>query len=208
MAIDDAYGSVPQYHSWIKAEDSSKDLQIADDLVMSSRWLEERCKQFFNKDDAVVNRVFRAKYSDLLDLDYEGNCPGIATTSGLVIKVDTDNDGSFADETAWDTTDYDLEPLQAALGPIARPYNTIRRKRSGSRSFVPGSLVQVTAVFGWPSVPLIVREVVLEWCAIWRGESIRTTTRVNDMSDVETVSPYHLGQMHKLIEVCTARVTL
>lgn len=208
MAIDDAYFSVPQYKAYAKKESSADDLQIADDALMATRWLEERCHQFFGKDDAVVNRVFRAKYSDLLDLDYEGNNPGIATTSGLVIKVDTDNDGSFADETAWATTDYDLEPLQAAQGPLVRPYNTIRVKRSSSNYFTPGYLVQVTAIWGWPAVPLIAKEVAMEWCAVWRGESIRTTARVNEMDQIETVSPYHIGQMNKLMAVCEARVSL
>lgn len=208
MAIDDAYATVPQYRAYVQMEDSSRDLIIADDLLMASRYIEERCKQFFNQDATVVNRVFRARYSDILYLDYEGNCPGIATTSGLVIKVDTDDDGSFSDETAWATTDYDLEPLQAAQGPLARPYTEIRVKRGGSNVFVPGYLVQVTAIWGWPAVPKIVKDVTMEWCAIWRGESIRTTARVNEMEGIETVSPYHIGQMNKLLAVCEGRVTL
>lgn len=208
MAISDAAASIPEYKAWVKIEDSSKDLIIADDLVMATRWWEEKVGQFFTKDAAAVARVFRAKYTDILYLTDEGLCPGIADTSGMTIKVDTDDDGSFSDETAWATTDYDLEPLQALLGPIQRPYDTIRVKNGGSQNFRPGVLVQVSALWGWPSVPTLVKQGVLEWCAIWRGESIRSTARVNEMNKIQDVSPFHLGMMNKLLSTYNSKVAL
>lgn len=209
MAIGSAYGTAAEYRSWTGLASSASDGDINRELLMTSRWLEEVKGAFFNKDAAVVERLFYARQSDILYLDYEGNCPGIATASGLIVKVDTDGDGSFADETAWTiNTDFRLLPLQADKGPIARPWDRIARLNGGSYSFIPGELVSVTAVFGWPAVPQIVKEVTLEWTAVWRGESDRAKGMRSELDGVESLSPYHLGQMKALLGVYNARVAL
>lgn len=199
MAVDDAYATVDEYKAEVRRAGADDDGVILRGLLMTTRWLEDRSGQFFNLDASVVDRLWRAKYPDLLELTYEGHCPGIGDTTGLVIKVDTDGDGSFADETAWAASDYELLPRQAALGPIAKPYDRIATRPGGAQSFRVGQLVQVTAKFGWPAVPVIAKEIVIEWLAVWRGESIRTTARVSELDEVETVSPYHLGQINRLI---------
>lgn len=72
----------------------------------------------------------------------------ISTTNGLVVKTDEDADGVF--ETTWDTSDYQLEPLNGSLSGQAWPYTRI--KAIDDREFPfdgPQALVQVTAVWGW-----------------------------------------------------------
>lgn len=207
-AITDPAVSVALYKQAIHVSNDDSDETIRRQLDFATEWLWDKCGQFFTKDASAVERIFRAKYSDRLDLDYEGNCPGIATTSGLIIKVDTDNDGSFADETAWASTDYELHPLQADKGPNPEPWNVIKTTPWGTKTFRPGGLVSVTAVFGHPSVPAIVKEVVIEWTAVWRMESPRATAQVNELDQIESVSPYHLGMLKRAIEACrTKKVT-
>lgn len=201
-AITDSAVSVNDYKKDIGRPANDDDEAIRRDLAFATEWFWDKCAQFFTKDATAVERIFRAKWSDRLDLDYEGNCPGIATTSGFVIKVDTAGDGSFADETAWSVSDYILEPLQAARGPSPEPWNVVKTTSYGTRSFIPNGLVSVTAVWGHPSVPARVKEAVIEWTAVWRTESPRATTRVNALDEVESLSPYHLGMLKRAIESC------
>lgn len=206
MAISDLYATVAEYRASIRKNDSADDPTLAAHLNACSRVFERETGQFFTKDAAAVVRLFRPKYSDMLFLDYEGNCPGIASTAGLEIKVDTDGDASFADETAWASTDYELLPRQAALGPEAKPYDRIKTLTSGSNSFIPGGLVQVTAIFGWPSVPAAVKADVIELCGIWRGENPRATGRMNELDEVLASSPMAMSLVKRFRDAYQARV--
>lgn len=188
MAIGDAYATAQEYRATTGKGSSGDDAVITRQLLACSRFFERESGQFFNRDESAVARVFRARYPDVLDLTYEGNCPGIATTAGLSIKVDTDNDGSFADETAWGATDYELLPLQADKGPEARPWSRVHVPSWSTKSFRPGSLVEVTAVFGWPAVPSAVKDDVIELCSIWRAESPRSTGRMDELDQVVATS--------------------
>src|SRR5690606_17375049 len=75
----------------------------------------------------------------------------ISTTSGLVVKTDDDDDGTF--ETTWTASDYQLEPLDGITDSRA----VWKIRAVGDRVFpvsVKGrALVQVTAQWGWAAVP-------------------------------------------------------
>lgn len=202
----DPYASVTEYRSVIGKTDDADDTTILRHLKAVTRLFERETGLWFGKDSAPTTRLFRAKYSDILDLDYEAPCPGLASTSGLVIKVDTDGDESFADETAWDAADYTLEPLNAASGPEPQPWNTIRA--TGSKRFSPGSLVQVTGIFGWPSVPEGVWAWVIEMTGIWRSDNPRATGRLNELDAVVASSPVALSAVKRMKDAYLGRVTL
>lgn len=206
MAISDAYATPQEYRAITGNTDTSDDPLIQRHLVTCSRLFDRETGQFFGRDATAVSRIFNARWSDRLDLTYEGGCPGIATIDSPnvpIIKVDTDADGSFADETAWSGTDYRLEPLQAAQGPEARPWTVIRA--IGSKRF--SGLVQVTAVFGWPSVPSAVRDDVIELCGIWRSENPRATGRMDELDQVVTTSPMALSLVKRIRDAYLAEVT-
>jgi len=207
MAITDAYATLDEYKAQYH-EGPDADNVIKRQLLTVSRLFERETGQFFTKDASVVNRVFKARYSDLLDLTYEGNCPGIASTSGLVIKVDTDNDGSFSDETAWASTDYELLPRGALQGSEQKPYTEIAVPSWGTQSFSIGSLVQVTAIFGWPSVPQAVKDDVIELTAIWRGESPRATGRMNELDQIVSQSPMAMSLVSRIRDAYRGTVAL
>lgn len=182
MSISTPYADVEQYRTGAVVTNDDDDEAIERDLIATSRAMETELGQFFNVDAAATTRLFRARWSDRLDLDYEGNCPGIATTAGLIVTVDTDADGSFSDETAWTIdTDFQLEPLQAAAGPEPSPYTRLVTPRWSSKRFVPGGLVQVTAVFGWLAVPEGITTACIELTAIKRMESPRSKNRFDEM---------------------------
>lgn len=207
MAIDDTYLSEVEYRDRVGTLTSGADLNIRSDLIAFSRIIEDESGQFFNKDDEPVARVFRAKWSDRLDLDYEGLCPGIADTTDMVLKVDTDGDGSFADEVAWTiNSDFLLEPLQALQGPRRKPYNTA--KTCGNKSFVPGALVQITALWGWYAVPEEVKALLEKCLRVWRLDGPEGTARVSEMGSVFSMSLDVKRQYDLVMRMCrTQRIT-
>lgn len=181
--LNDAYATHPDYTlRFTNVIDPKRQTAIERALLDASRWIETQFGVFYGKDASVVARLFKAKYYDRLDLDYEGDCPGIATTVGLIIQVDETGSGDFG--TAWATTDYDLEPRQAAYAPQPLPWNTIRRRRNGSKSFTIGNDVKVTAKFGYPSVPVVIRDGVVELAGILLGDSALASRQFTDIGTV------------------------
>lgn len=206
MAINEAYGTAQGYRARVGKSDTGDDLLIGRHLLTCSRLFDRETGQFFSKDAEPVARIFVPKWGDVLDLDYEGLCPGIADITDLEIKVDTDGDGSFADETAWAITDYDLYPLNADKGPEPKPWDRI--KPLGSKRFIPGNKVQITAIFGWPAVPAAVEEDIYELCGIWRSENPRATGRMNELDQVVATSPVALSLVKRIkVAYTSSKVT-
>lgn len=205
-SVGDPYASVLEYRDAIGKTDDADDTTILRHLKAVTRLFERETGMWFGKDAVATTRLFKARYSDLLMLDYEHPCPGLASTVGVEIKVDTDSDGSFADETAWASTDYRLEPLQAASGPEPKPWHTIRA--IGNQRFSTSALTQVTGIFGWPSVPEGVHAWVIEMTGIWRSENPRATGRMNELEEVVATSPVALSAVKRMKDAYMARVTL
>ena len=136
-------------------------------LKATSRAVDRFCGQRFWQDPGVVTRVYRPDVADVAWLD------PISTTTGLVVATDTTGDGSYA--TTWTSTDYELWPLNAAAdGPAYAWW----RLHAVDRYTLPLSgkapPLQVTARFGWSSIPDDINEAtILRAAAIFkRKESI------------------------------------
>lgn len=84
----------------------------------------------------------------------------ISSTTDLVIKTDTGADGTF--DTTWDAVDYQLEPLNQEHGGLTdHPYNLIRAARARWFPVDRRARVQVTARWGWTTVPSSVRDATM-----------------------------------------------
>ena len=105
------------------------------------------------------------------------------------IKIDKDDDGSYADETALPSTDYEMFPLNAAQGAEAEPFRRIDLTSWGDQvSFPNGVHVEVVGQFGWPALPSAIKQACIHLTAILRLESPRATKRIQDDlgSSIET----------------------
>lgn len=192
MALGDAYATAQEYRDTVDNSEvigSSTDAIINRQLKAVSRLLESECGQFFNKDAAVVTWQQLGEGSAYLNLR-EGGSPGIATATGLVVKIDADDDGDYADETALINSDLLLHRLAAAFDQEARPFTRVQlTTRSTYTAFSLGRLIQITATRGWPAVPDAIKEATIELTAIWREESTRATSRMNELDQVVTMNP-------------------
>ena len=125
-------------------------LNLAIDSAEGS--IDDLCGRVFTAAGSASARTYRAQ-------PYVCVTDDVSSTSGLVVKTDTTGNGEF--NTTWAATDYQIEPLNdLAKG---RGINVFRAV--GSELFpVYGdglAAVEVTARWGWPSVPDNVKQAAL-----------------------------------------------
>lgn len=98
-------------------------------------------RQFFQ---TSATRVYTPRDSYVTDID------DLVTVT--TIKTSSAADGTF--DTTWDTTDYQLEPLNGLAGGIVSPANSIRAVGDYNFPMSGGeATVQVVGTFGFSSVP-------------------------------------------------------
>ena len=127
---------------------------IDDDLIdncagAASRLIDGYCNRQFWSVGSATTRVYMAENEFYCHID------DIAGTA-ITLKTSGATDGVF--DVTWSTTDYQLEPLNGRLDGLQWSYDKIRAVGDYLFPTVNGNygeqaLVEVTAVFGWPSVP-------------------------------------------------------
>ena len=127
---------------------------LDDDLIdncvgAASRLIDGYCNRRFWQSGTAEARVFQAEDSFYCSID------DIAGTA-LTLKTSTQADGTF--DLTWSRSDYQLEPLNGNLDGLTWSYDKIRAVGdylfpTVNANYGEQALVQVTAVFGWPSVP-------------------------------------------------------
>ena len=198
IAITDAYADNGDYKAIFSGLSGDHDTELDEQLLFVSRWVDRDLgykETGFNRDDAVIARIYYPPGFYSGDPEAENPWLGsratrdlavdpISTATGLVIRIDEDQDGVFTDETVLAATDYELRPLNADKGPEPRPWDTIRLTRWGTRSAWPnGSAVQVTARFGFPAVPPAIRQLTIQLLGIWRADSALATDQISQGFD-------------------------
>lgn len=137
-----AYATLEELKGFVGITDDVDDVTLQLALDSASLQIDHFCDRTFLADAEPTVRVYFPTDPWYLDVD------PISTATGLVVKTDDNNDGTF--ETTWTiNTDFRLEPANASAA--GEPWT--RLAALGSRWFPrlryrPG--VQVTAAFGWP----------------------------------------------------------
>jgi len=195
MPVTDAYTDAATYRGRLGKNDAGQDTAILVDLTAVSRFIDRKCHRFFTQDGSAVARLFYPQGYYRGDPEAENPwryvqgartlwVDDIATSAGLQIVVDDGRDGSFSGDTAWASTDYQLLPLNADKGPEPKPFTSIFVPTWSSKSgFNPGSLIQVTAVWGWPSIPKAIVAATIQLTGILRLDSPRATERIPEAMD-------------------------
>ena len=152
------YITVDQLRDLTRDQQTAYDEEYARAVAAASRSIDLYCGRTFYRSTTPTARVFRPEQPDLLWTR------DIATSAGLLLKTDEDNDGVY--ETTWTiNTDFVLEPFErvqdnpyeriAAVG--GREFTVPTRNRVGRLSSRRPT-VQVTAVWGWPDIPASVEQ--------------------------------------------------
>jgi len=152
MTITNGYATRNQVKAALRigTADTADDDLIDNCAGAASRLIDGYCNRQFWAYSTVEARVFTANTEFYVDVD------DFYTTNGLIIKIDDDGDGTF--ETTFAATDRQLEPLNGVLDGLEWSFTRIRAIGdylfpTVNANFGEQALVQVTAKWGWESVP-------------------------------------------------------
>lgn len=146
MAITNGYTTLQSLKTYLKIDDSVDDTLLEQIIESASRSIDRIANRRFYLDANASARTYRPIGNLRVQVDDFG------TTSGLVVKTDPNATGTY--ETTFTlNTDYIVEPTNALAK--GRPFTTITIV--GPTAFsLPVNYwpqVEVTARWGWPSVP-------------------------------------------------------
>lgn len=150
MAITNGYCTLNEVKAALRITDALDDTLLENSVEAASRRIDGECSRRFYLDGSTTARTYAVGRADMLILD------DIGTATGLVVKVDDDADGTF-ETTLTIGVDYQLEPSNAIVQ--GEPLTLIRALDRGFPVAANGrNLIEVTARWGWPSVPDAIRE--------------------------------------------------
>jgi hypothetical protein len=152
MAITNGYATLAEFQAYtgMSTLTAGETTSIEKAIEAASRSIDRIANRRFYQDANASARLYRPVDFYRLIVD------DISTTSSLVVALDATGDGSYTDTLALNT-DYILDPVNAPSK--GRPYTmvTLVGGTLGTKlwpfptNFRPG--VQVTARWGWPSIP-------------------------------------------------------
>lgn len=144
------YCTVSEVARALGISDGQDDPHIEASIAAACRWIDKLCGRRFyldgDTDADVTARVFRPLDPYLCVVD------DFATTTNLVVATDAGDDQTF--EQTWAPADYELLPLNQ-IGPAGQQwaYTGLRAVSGLTFPTTKRASVQVTARWGWPSVP-------------------------------------------------------
>lgn len=152
MAITNGYATLTEIKGYLSISDTTDDSLLESLIESASRSIDRIANRRFYLDSSATARLYRA-YSDVFVY-----VDDIGTTNGLVVAVDENGNGTYT-KTLTLNTDFILDPLTASS--LGRPYTQLTMVSNTEMwPIFPGITqnglrpgVQVTAKWGWPSVP-------------------------------------------------------
>jgi len=123
--------------------DNTHDSALEREIAAVSRKIDEFCgRTFYNVTDAVA-RYFTPERYDELKID------DIYSTTDMVVKFDTTNDGTY--DLTLSSSDWDLWPYNPKNG---RPWVKLEMTYVNGYAFhLHRKSVEITALYGWAAVP-------------------------------------------------------
>ena len=152
MAITNGYATLAEIKAYMSISDNT-DNDLLENLVESaSRSIDRIANRRFYLDATASARLYRAYSNIFVFVD------DIGSTTSLVVKTDEDGNGTYS-KTLTLNTDFILDPLTSQS--LNRPFTQLTMvSNTESWPIFPGLTsnglrpgVQVTARWGWPSVP-------------------------------------------------------
>lgn len=147
---DTLYADPQELRAYLQIKDQIDDTLLELAAETASRWIDEECQRRFYLDDATSARTY---FGVRGDLDVDDFDPGTA----IIVRTGTT---ANVFDTTLTATDYYALPLNAAAD--GRSQHVLRRITSAWPYPCHGvANVQVTAKWGWPTVPSPIKQACL-----------------------------------------------
>jgi hypothetical protein len=161
MAITNGYCTQNELKGFVGIPTSdSGDNDLLDDAVnAASRQIDAFCGRIFYAQGSATARKFFTNDPYRLRVD------DISSETGLVVKLDDDDDGTF--EVTVASTEFQLLPINGVVGGILiSPFYIVELFSGGSQEWPMDyssnrPRAEVTAKWGFPSVPEQIRQATL-----------------------------------------------
>ena len=155
MAIANGYASLSQIKSALRipAGDATDDALLEMAVESASRLIDAYCgRNFINA--GTVTRYYNTENPYVVQIDDARSISQVQTSTGLDGVYDT----TWTIGTAGGQGDAQPEPINDYLGGVVWPYTRIRAIGDYSFPTGPENSIKVTAVFGWPNIPVTVTQ--------------------------------------------------
>jgi hypothetical protein len=152
LAIVNGYASLNEVKAALRITDAVDDSLLEMAVESASRLVDGHAgRRFWSA--GTASKFFVAQDDYVCEVDD-------IVSPNIVLQTSNNADGIF--DTTWDVDDYQLEPLNGELDGIAWPYTSIRAIGDYLWPISGGeALVKVTAVFGWPSIPIAIKQATI-----------------------------------------------
>lgn len=186
------YATVAQYKAWVYVADTDDDTQIAVALTAASRAIDQFCNRQFGTVTPAAARTFTwygdyATARPLLIVD------DVQTVTSLVVATDRDGDAVYED-TLTIADDFTMWPADSPVD--GKPWTGILLRPGVTWPNKPDT-VQVTALWGWTSVPtpvtqacLLQADVIMKRRNQGLGQDYTTTSRYLDRDVQQILRPF------------------
>lgn len=160
MSVTNGYTTLPAVQAALSIPDPIDNVELEAAIETASRQIDSYCGRGrkFWQDSTVVARSYYPRAARTLTVD------DISTLTGLIVKVDEGDDGTFG-TTLTINTDFIVAPVNAATEYPVRPWTQIRlldgALSSWSRLSSGRPYVQVTAKYGWSAIPAAIARACL-----------------------------------------------
>ena len=161
MAITNGYITQNQLKAFVGIPTSdSQDDDILDDAInAASRQIDAFCGRQFYADGSTSARKFFTNHLYRLRVD------DISTTTGLVVKYDDDDDGTY--ETIVSSSDFQVLPINGVVGGIqGNPFYIVELISDGNHEWPLDfssnrPRAEITAKWGYATTPEQIRQATL-----------------------------------------------
>lgn len=146
MTITNGYITLAGLKTYLKIDDSVEDSLLEQIIESASRSIDRIANRRFYLDSTATARTYRPIGNLRVIVD------DIGTTSGIILKTDPDANGVYQ-TTFTINSDYIVEPTNALAKGRPITYLTIVGPTALSLPVNYWPQVEVTARWGWPTVP-------------------------------------------------------
>lgn len=195
-SIGASYATAAEYRAAVDNIDNDDDTQILVDLTSISNHIGRLLgyqQTGFNKDASDttryqrIGRLIPSSVANMLWL----NVPLSAAPTS--ITLDSDGDGSWADETALTLTEFSgdviYHPMGGLLG-VTEPIQGVELTGNGTvaAAWPAGVMVQIIGKHGWPEVPAPIKSAAIGLTEYLRLETARATGQITTIDSVINAS--------------------
>jgi hypothetical protein len=163
MAWAPDYCTAAELKTHLRITDTDDDTPLGISITAASRAVDHACNRQFGQTSPAAARYYTYEgarqytvhstvgYRETLEID------DLMSTSGLVVKGDYDDDGTY-ETTLTAPTAKNLYPWNAAAN--GKPWTHLVLNASDSFPTLPRA-IEITALWGWSAVPSIVKQATL-----------------------------------------------